>query len=331
LTAPLATLAQGVLAGLAFTAALSLALALAWPTAARRLGRAHPALRARTAWILAVLPGVVPALLVALCFAPGALAGLGLHADHCARHPDHVHLCFAHAQGALSPALAALLAVAATGLAAAVGRETVGLVRARRWLARAGRSAVALAPDVRLIESRAPFSVAVGLLRPRVLVASALVRALPPEQLEAVIEHERAHARRRDPLARLAARALSWGHLPPVRRAILAEVALASEQTCDAEAAFRVGDRLVVAEAILAVERLLAGGVPPEGAGFPAFGGSAVGERVRALLGPERPAPVRRAGRLALPALAAAALAAADPLHHATEHLLGLLARVLGA
>jgi Zn-dependent protease with chaperone function len=331
LSAQLATLAQGVLAGLAFTAALSLVLALAWPLARGRIARAHPARRARAAWTVAVLPGAFPALLVALCFAPGALAALGLHDDHCTRHPEHAHLCFAHARGALTPALAGILAVAATALAAAGVRGTVGLARGRRWIARVRRGAVALAPDVCLIESRAPFSVAAGLLRPRVLVASALARVLPPPQLGAVIEHERAHARRRDPLVRLAARALSWGHLPSVRRTLLAELALASEQACDAEAARRLGDRLLVAEAILAVERLLAAGEPAEAAELPAFGGSAVAERVGALLGSEPPVPVRGTGWVVATALAGAALAAADPLHHATEHLLGLLARALGA
>jgi beta-lactamase regulating signal transducer with metallopeptidase domain len=330
LSAQLATLARGVLAGLVFTAVLSLAVALVRPVASRWMAAAHPARRARAAWLLAVLPGLVPAFLVALCFAPGALAALGLLADHCGGHPEHAHLCFAHARGALTPALAGLLVVAVGGLAVAGAREAVGVARARRWISRAQRGAVALAPDVVRIESRAPFSVAAGLLRPRVLVASALSRALPAAQLDAVIEHERAHARRRDPLARLAARALSWGHLPAVRRELLAELALASEQACDAEAALRVGDRLVVAEAILAVERLLAED-PREGPGLASFGGSATAERIRELLAPERPAPRRRGSRLAAAALGAAALLAADPLHHATEHLLGLLARFLAA
>jgi hypothetical protein len=131
---------------------------------------------------------------------------------------------------------------------------------------------------------------------------------------------------------RCAARLLSWPHLPALRRALLAELALFSEQACDAEAARRVGDRLLVAEAILAVERLLAARAPVEAAALPAFGGSPVAERVRELLAPERTPPPAAStrGLAAFGALGVlTALALADPLHHATEHLIGLLARLL--
>jgi hypothetical protein len=62
---------------------------------------------------------------------------------------------------------------------------------------------------------------------------------------------------------------------------------------------------------------------------LPAFGESAVVARVRHLLGP---APARTPSRrgLATALLAAAVgLALAEPLHHTTEHLLGLLLRAL--
>jgi Zn-dependent protease with chaperone function len=325
-SAELATLARTLLAGLVLTAAVSLATALVWPVLRRRLARAHPAERARAAWLVSAAPALLSAWGVALCLAPGALGALGLRADHCALHPDHPHLCFAHTAGALSPALAAFLALAAASLVAAGARGLRALLRARRALARLAPGASAVGPGVAFVESRVPFSFAAGLLRPRVLVATALIGSLPLEQLRAVIEHERAHARRRDPLARLLARALSWAHLPALRRSLLAELALASEQACDAEAARYVGDRVAVAEAILAVERLVAGQMAPEGAGLAAFGESSVAERVRELLAPELTASGRgvRRATVALPLLAGALLA--DPLHHAMEHLLGLLA-----
>src|SRR5262245_27907992 len=331
-SAELATLARAALAGLVFTALASLAAGAAWPGLRRRFARAQPAVRARVAWLAACAPGLLPALAVALCLEPGALGALGLHADHCARHPDHAHLCLAHPSGALTPALAATLALAAAALCAAAGWEALALCRARRALARLGSSRMELARGVSLVESESPFAFTAGLLWPRVLVSSALARALAPAQLGAVIAHERAHARRREPLLRLAARLLSWAHLPAIRRALLGELALASEQACDAAAARRVGDRLLVAEAILAVERLLSGGARSEvTAMLPAFGEGAVAERIEALLDPE-PAPRRPDSAPRLAALAGlailAALALADPLHHATEHLLGLLARL---
>ena len=125
-------------------------------------------------------------------------------------------------------------------------------------------------------------------------------------------------------LRTLVAHVLSWLHLPAVRRSILAELELATERACDEEAASRLGDRLVVAEAILAVERLLASTSARHPGPLLAFGGSSVPARVHGLLAE----PVARRGRggwWTAGGLLVACLLLADPLHHATEHLLGLL------
>jgi Zn-dependent protease with chaperone function len=326
-SALLGTLALALVAALVFACATSLGVAALWPLGRRRLGRTHPALRARGAWLAAVAPAALPALLVGLCFAPGLLGALGLGADHCPRHLDHPHLCLRHASVPLTGAGAALLGAGAALGAAALGSELRRVARARRWLARTPRRAAEGGSDVEVLDSELPWSFTAGLWRPRVHLASGLLAALPQPLLAAVLEHERAHARRRDPLLRITARALSWAHLPRLRRALLAELALASEQACDAEAGRRTGDRLAVAEAILAVERLLAGAPAP--AGVSAFGGSSVPERVHALLAAEPPVARRAQARWGTALALGAALALADPLHHATEHLLSLVARWL--
>jgi Zn-dependent protease with chaperone function len=323
LSALVATCALALVAGLAFAVATSLVLAALWPRVRRRLGRAHPSTRARASWLAAVAPTLLPALAVGLCFAPSLLG-----ADHCLAHPDHPHLCLRHASAPLGGAHVGLLAGAAALGAAVLGAEARRLVRARRWLARLPRRAMALRSDVEVLESELPLSFAAGLWRPRVHLATGLLAALPKLQLDAVIAHERAHARRRDPLLRLVARVLSWPHLPALRRALLAEVALASEQACDAEAGRRTGDRLAVAEAILAVERLLAGAAPLAPEALSGFGGGSVPARVHELLEAEPAAPRRTAARW-IGLVFVPALALAEPLHHATEHLLSLLARWL--
>lgn len=328
MSAQLASLALGLLAGIVFAGMTSLIAAWAWPRARVRLAHVHPALRARIIWLVAAAPSALPALLVALCFVPGLLAAAGLGDDHCARHPDHLHLCLSHASAPLTHAGIALLALGATWLAVAVVPELMRLARTRRWLARLPRRPERPAPDVEVFESAAAFAFAAGLRRPRVFLAASLVEGLPAPQLAAVVEHERAHARRRDPLARLAARVLSFAHLPGVRRALLEELAIASEQACDAEAGRRIGDRLAVAEAILAVERILAGGVRAQ-TGIAGFEGNSVAERVRALVAAEPPAPPRASYRIAAALALGAGLACADPLHHATEHFLALVSRLL--
>jgi beta-lactamase regulating signal transducer with metallopeptidase domain len=112
-----------------------------------------------------------------------------------------------------------------------------------------------------------------------------------------------------------------------VRRRLLRELAIASEQACDAEAGRRIGDRLRVAEAILAVERILAA-APPARAGLAGFEGTSVAQRVEALLAAEPPAPGRARFRIAAAGALALGLAFADPLHHATEHFLALVTRL---
>lgn len=322
----LESLALGLLAGLAFAAATSLAVTFAWPLLRALLPRLEPSRRARIVWLAATSPSVLPALLVALCFLPGVLASAGFGEDHCLRHPGHAHLCLRHANVPLTHAGGALLALCGALATVAVVREALRVMRTRRWLAGLRPRAKPYAPDVAVLPSAKPFAFTAGLWRPRIHLAASLLESLPSPQLAAVIEHERAHARRRDPLARLAARLLSIPLLPPLRRALLREHSIACEQACDAEAGRRIGDRLTVAEAILAVERSLAGAAPAR-AGIAGFDEGGVALRVRALVAAE-PAPPRR-GAWAFVALHVllVAFAFSDALHHATEHLLAHLAR----
>jgi hypothetical protein len=305
------------LAALLFAAATSLATAALWPWLRAALRRWHPARAANAALGVALAPTLLPLAGLALCLAPGLLGS-----DHCPQHAEHAHLCLRHPALAQGAAAAALLAAAAAATPLALLLGAARLARARRALARLAPGARAQrGPGPHVLASEAPLSLAIGVLRPRIVVSRGLVAALAPAELAAVLEHERAHARRRDALRGLLARTLSWPHLPRVRRGLLAELRLATERACDELAAERAGDRLLVAEAILAVERL-AGARPLAPALAESFGPSCVAPRVEALLAePAHAGPARRAW-LAAGAMAAAAVAGADALHHATEHLL---------
>ena len=312
------------LAALAFAAATSLASAALLPALRRALARRHPAAAARGWLLAAVAPSALPPLALALCLLPGLLGP-----DHCRLHTEHAHLCLRHPAAAQGFAAAALLALAAGGSALALLAGALRLAHAQRTVrGLARRTGARLAPDVSVLASDAPLSLTLGALRPRIVVSEGLLAALEPRAVEAVLAHERAHARRRDALRGLLARALSWPHLPAVRRALLAELALATERACDEAAAARSGDRLLVAETILAVEKG-AGGRAHAGALAAAFGASAVPPRIESLLA--EPAPLPRASRSWLFAGASAAtlLPLAEPLHHATEHLLSWLLALL--
>ena len=265
------------------------------------------------------------------CLSPGLAGLVAGTGDHCLEHADHLHLCLVHLPATLRGPWVSVGFVAAVALAVGLARVAARAARQRRalvWLGATARPAIG--PDRKVVPAEQPFSFVSGLARPKIWIASALEDALPSDALAVVLAHERAHAERRDPLRAATAAALSWPLWPSVRRSILAELALASEQACDEAAALRLGDRLRVAETILAVERLMAGAsgpfVPSTAC---AFGGSNVPARVNGLvadLGAER---LPRWLFAAVVALVAVALpVGADALHHGMEHWIRFLLRL---
>ena len=142
----------------------------------------------------------------------------------------------------------------------------------------------------------------VGLLAPRILVARAIAHQLTPPELVAVLAHEAAHLRRRDPLRvfllRFLARTLFW--LPVLERlsdAFLAETeVLADDHAARATTASDTGrdGSLVLASALVS----LAAAYRPHPVAEPGIGIHAVGapgllaRRVRRLAGEAVPVPV---------------------------------------
>jgi len=311
---------------LAASALASVVAALAVPRLLRRWRSLPPARRARRLLAVGAAPVALPALVVALCWLPSLVDAAGVAADHCRTHAGHPHLCLVHRPALRGGWLAAAAVPAGLAFALPAAAALRGARRARglrRALELAARGEVRGAAR---IASREPLSCAVGLLRPRIFVSGALAASLPEAQLDVVLAHERAHARRRDPLRLWAAAALSALHGPGTRRAILAELRLACEQACDERAARDVGDPLRVAETLLATGRLWSGTRPAAAAC--GFGGGSLEARVQRLLdapAPERPARLRVVAVAAV--LLASALLLADPLHHAVEHVLGALVR----
>lgn len=327
MSAGLATLALITAAWLSFAVATSLAVTLTWRVLARPLRRAHPRQRAGFALAAALAPSLVPTLLVLVCLAPGLAGLLGWHGDHCLSHGDHPHLCLAHLSATLSAPLCTVLVLVGAALAVALRRGAAHLTQTRQHLVALRLAATRpLAPDVSIVASKRPFSVTAGLARSGIWVSAALAEALSEEELHVVLMHERAHLERRDPLRRAAAAAFSFPLWPSVRRAVLSELALASEQACDEEAGRQLGDRLRVAETILSVERLAGASAPATLLGVLAFGGCTTPERVKSLVEDELAAsPLRAASWVAFALLVGGTWLVADPLHHITEHWLRLL------
>lgn len=101
-----------------------------------------------------------------------------------------------------------------------------------------------LAGRVRVIDDTAPFAFTYGYLRPTIAVSGALVRTLNTAELTAVVAHESAHLRGRDPLKVLLARLLvSREFYLPALRHLSARFIGGRELAADRHAAATCGVR----------------------------------------------------------------------------------------
>lgn len=320
-----------LLSGLVLAVALAAATALLQYPIQRLLTASAPARRARLAtWVLVgpLIAGVLYALAtVAVSASTRATASLDAS---CSTHQGRwLHACVWHPLDRdASPWSWLALALLLLAVAGLVLRALRVLLRARRHLGallRLGR-AERRHGDIHVLDTDAPVALACGVGCGHVLLSRPLVDALAPEQLRVVVAHERAHLAHRDGHRRLVARLASGLHFPAARRRWLAALDLATEQRCDRIAADAVGSRLLVAETLLAVERLCRGRPrAPLPALARGFATDFLRERVEALLTPqpERDLP---AGIVLLVATLAFGAASTGWVHHVAEFLVTLLA-----
>ncbi|WP_420427593.1 M56 family metallopeptidase [Algiphilus sp.] len=315
------------MSALATSLALALLLAAAiWWLAGALLAMLYPLLRGVVARLatgsrcrmlsaIAALPALLALSATLLLHLP-ATQGLGV-AEHC-----HEGIgCGAHAPAISGGMLSGLLPLLAAGiLVAALGRVLPPL----RRQARRTRQLLAMAREDRgqgyaVIESDTVFTLTVGLLRPRVVVSSALLQRLEARQRAGVLLHEQAHARRRDSLRQWLAALAAPRLLSGPGRALQRDLLAACEQACDQQAAAALGDRLDVADALLTTQRRAHR--PDHPVSIEAEEG--MRERIAALIAPPQPE------RLPLPLLVigvtalafGAALVGLDTLHHSAERV----------
>ena len=151
-----------------------------------------------------------------------------------------------------------------------------------------------LTRTVRLLEStRLQVPVVVGWLRPVLLVPTAVLGGLSPQQLEAVIAHELAHIRRHDYLVNLlqsAVETLLFYH--PAVWWVSSAVRAEREHCCDDLAVVACGDAVLYARALTAIETLR----HEEMGVAMAITGSPLLARVRRLLGAKPPTTAASSG-----------------------------------
>ncbi|WP_260635684.1 M56 family metallopeptidase [Streptomyces angustmyceticus] len=140
-------------------------------------------------------------------------------------------------------AAAALLTAAALGAVRHARRHHTALRAARR-----ATGAHPTAGDLCVLPDDAPDAYALPGRPGRVVVTAGMLRALPPDEREALFAHERAHLAGRHHLFLLTTALAAACH--PLLRSLRAPLAYALERWADESAAARVGDRRLTARAI---------------------------------------------------------------------------------
>ena len=115
----------------------------------------------------------------------------------------------------------------------------------------AAASGLDLDGRIDIVDDDRPFSFCYWFLRPRVCLSTALVARLDPDELRAVLYHERYHLRQRDPLRQIVARYFAAGlYVVPVVDELLSFHTLQKEIEADQEAVRASGDVRSLASAL---------------------------------------------------------------------------------
>lgn len=279
--------------------------------------------------LLALHPAGASAVLLTFCAAPLLMSLSGsvllylpvaesvLVGPHC--HED----CGAHVPATASLPVA-LLGLAATGFillslswrVVLHLRESARLTRQLRSLSETDAGG-----GFRELESGQPLVFTLGWLRPEVYVSRGLREQCDGNDLGVILAHERAHRLRLDNLRILLGRLLCLVAPPTLKRRLLDDLELLSEQACDFSAAQRFGT-VSVAETLVRVKRIVQSG-PVASPVLQRFTGAEVETRVHALLDAGRyvtMGPVRLSLLLLL--ILVSVLLGVEPLHHGTEWIL---------
>ncbi len=238
---------------LAVNACASALVTLAWRAVRGRASRMRADARARLLFTLRILP---PALAAAFVFALVVPAYILMEPPHTEEVVGLKLLLFASASAA--GVMLALWRVAGTWRATRKFE--------REWMSRAEPVAVEGMQTLSYkIRHRFPVIAVVGVLRPRLFIASQVFDELTPEELSAALAHERGHIEARDNLKRALLRAGEDALLiAPLGRMLARAWRKDSEMAADEFAASESqGAALNLASAIVKISRMIPAGARP--------------------------------------------------------------------
>jgi Zn-dependent protease with chaperone function len=310
---------------LVYAVAIVLGTALAAPLLLRAARLSEPAARARLLVASRVLPSGFALLVVAGLVVPAFL--------------------WLEPRDTMERVTAAMAALAGAGfLMLLVGpiRGLLSLLSTRRLLKRWNGAASIDLPGIPLpafvVNEPFPIVSLVGWLRPRLVVARAVLESCDDDELAAVLAHEAGHSDRRDPWVRLLLRSCpDLLSMTPWAERIERLWAEAAEQDADERAARSGPTRAMdLASALVKVARLGGAGKPPAIPVSALYRGEGVAGRVARLLeldpateGKQAPTSRIAAGFCVLALLAFVPTAAALGLHHRVHGILEAVVTVL--
>jgi len=266
---------------------------------------------ARWSLVIAMLPLAAATAMALAAIIPGDPHLGTLFGCHCATSmPGWVHLCPMHPAGAFGWLLPAVLLISAL---------LPSRIRAWRGLSRQPVGQGVTEPTLLNLPHRT--ALLVGWWRPSIVIDLALWDGLSASHRAVVLAHEHAHLRRRDPLMLMVLRCLVSLGPAPMGNVLVRSWLDHAERMADAGAANRLGDPLVVADALIRCARISARPLAL------AWTGGRLNVRIHALLASDGSAEplgpdVGRADVVLVAVLATMVLANTPWLHHQVEHLL---------
>lgn len=285
------------------------------------LQRLGPMAERRAAEAAAILPVLLAAVAVTTLVLQSTFG-----VDHCQAHDHHAHLCVVHgAEWTERTWVVVTLAIAGAAMLVRLGLVLASFARGARSI-RELHAVSRASGEVRIVESERAFCFVSGRRRPSIYVSSRAWACLTGSERRALVAHESAHVEHGDLRMRAVLEAFLVIAAPLAGDRVRSSWLQASERLCDARAAEETGDPPSVANAMVALCRLNVSR-PAASLGFPptadelagrvhaVLAGAPIGERAATILG--------RVLVAASLSLAATAVVAAEPLHHAFETLLG--------
>jgi len=201
-------------------------------------------------WSIALLPYMCAAFVAFLTLLPSFWQS----SDHCLVH-SHSHFCWFHQPQLvfthISSIATFLLFIAIFKIAKSVVKHMNSMQKNRALMS----FAKAQSDGSYRIDSDTAAAFTLGLLIPTIIVSQPLADALTDQELNIVMEHERAHQHRRDPLRLWLFQAALTVYFPSTRKALFSAMELAIEQEADIHAARVSNDPFDVADTLIKVSR----------------------------------------------------------------------------